>query len=264
MNATMPSTSRPVALITGGSRGIGAASAVALARHGYDVVLTYHNKAARAQEVAAAVEREGAHALALACDITQPASVADLFAAVAAWSSRLDALILNASGGLEREALARDPAYPMRINRDAQVALLDGALPLMTVGGGVVVLVSSHWAMLYGRVAQLPSYEPIAASKHAGEEALRARQAELDARGIRLAFVTGDLIEGTITPKLLERRAPGLARERREAAGPLPTTQDMARAIAGAITEATLPSGATLVVGGTLEALLERYPLERS
>jgi NAD(P)-dependent dehydrogenase (short-subunit alcohol dehydrogenase family) len=152
-----------------------------------------------------------------------------------------------------------DLDYPIRINRDAQVALLDGALPLMT-RGGAVVLVTSHWAVLYGRVAQLPSYEPIAASKYAGEQALRARQDELAVRGIRLAFVTGDLIEGTITPKLLERRTPGLARERRDAAGPLPTTEDMARAIATAATDPTL-DGHLIVVGGSLETLLAQYPL---
>ncbi|HEY7832906.1 MAG TPA: SDR family oxidoreductase [Ktedonobacterales bacterium] len=252
-------TARPVALITGGSRGIGAATAEALAGHGYDVALTYHNKAARAAEVAAAVQRQGARALTLACDITQAASRAALFAALVAWCPRLDALILNASGGLERQALALDPEYPMHINRDAQVALLEGALPLLA-RGGAVVLVTSHWAMLYGQVAQLPNYEPIAASKHAGELALRARQDELAARGIRLAFVTGDLIEGTITPRLLERRTPGLARERREAAGPLPTTADMARAIVAAASDTMLPIGQTLVVGGALEALVEHYP----
>ncbi len=46
-----------VALITGGSRGIGAATALGLAEHGYDVVITYRNKAARAHEVVAAVTR---------------------------------------------------------------------------------------------------------------------------------------------------------------------------------------------------------------
>src|SRR6185437_14331632 len=99
--------------------------------------------------------------------------------------------------------------YPMRINRDAQINAFHGALPLMTQGG-VVVFVTSHWAHLYGQVEQIPAYEPVAESKHAGEVALRARKDELAARGIRLIVVTGDLIEGTITPKLLERTAPGL------------------------------------------------------
>jgi hypothetical protein len=55
-------------------------------------------------------------------------------------------------------------------------------------------------------------------------------------------------------PKLLERKAPGLASQRREQIGALPTAADMGEAIAAAATDPTLPSGQTVVVGGTLEA----------
>ena len=245
---------RPVALVTGGSRGVGAATAQALAGRGYDVALTYRDKAKRAAEVAAAATRRAAQALPVQCDITQPADVDRLFATVNRWRGRLDLLVLNASGGLERDLVAADPQYPMRINRDAQVALLDGALPLMPAGA-VVVFVTSHWAHLYGRVEQLPAYTPVAASKHAGEQALRGRQPDLARRGIRLLVVTGDLVEGTITPRLLERAAPGLAGRRRSEAGALPTAAEMGEAIALAATDHTLPSGHTIVVGGALESV---------
>lgn len=250
----MPNPLRPVALVTGGSRGIGAATALALADAGYDVIITYRNKAARAEEVAAALRERGAAALAIGADITVPADLVRLFAAVQQWHDRLDALILNASGGLERDLVAADPQYPMRINHDAQVALLEGALPLLTVGG-VIVFVTSHWAHRYGQVQQLPAYEPVAISKYAGEQALRARQAELAARGLRLAVVTGDLIEGTITPRLLERTARGYLAERRALDGPLPTTEDMGRAIAASVLDNTLKNGETVVVGRALESL---------
>ncbi len=92
----------------------------------------------------------------------------------------------------------------MHINRDAQLLVLDGALPLLSAAGSaVVVFVTSHWAHLYGRIEQLSSYEPIAASKYAGEQALRARVKDLARSHIRLLVITGDLLEGTITPKLL-------------------------------------------------------------
>ena len=65
----MQQKSRRVALITGGSRGIGAETALALADNGYDVALTYRNKAARAQDVVAAVTQHNVRGLALACDI---------------------------------------------------------------------------------------------------------------------------------------------------------------------------------------------------
>ncbi len=149
--------SRPVALITGGSRGIGAATTLALAKQGYDVFITYRNKNTRANEVVAAATQYNVRAQFLACDITQQEQVAQLYETLSAWSQgRLDLLILNASGGLERELLAADPDYPMHINRDAQLFLVDGALSLMSHGGSIV-FVTSHWAHLYGQVAQLPT-----------------------------------------------------------------------------------------------------------
>jgi hypothetical protein len=92
-----------------------------------------------------------------------------------------------------------------------------------------------------------------------GEQALRARQQELAERGVRLIIVTGDLIESTITPRLLERAAPGMADRRGAVAGWLPTTEDMGEAIARAAADPSLPSGHTVVVGGTLESV-ERAP----
>jgi len=249
-------TRRPTVLITGGSRGIGAATARALAHQGYDVALTYHNKRARAEEVADEVRRTGVRTLVVACDITRPDDVASLYAELQAWAARLDLLVLNASGGLERERLATDPDYPMRINRDAQRQVLDGALSLMATGSSVI-FVTSHWAHLYGQVSQLPVYEPIAASKHAGEAMLRARIGELALAGIRLLVVTGDLVEGTITPRLLERAAPGLTAQRRETLGKLPTTEEFGQAIATAALDSSLPSGQVVVVGTNVESMSE-------
>jgi NAD(P)-dependent dehydrogenase (short-subunit alcohol dehydrogenase family) len=245
-------TRRPAALITGGSRGIGAATARALAHHGYDVALTYNNKRARAEEVAEEVRHAGGRALVLSCDITNPDDIMRLFTEFGRWTTRLDLLVLNASGGLEKDRLAADPDFPMHINRDAQLLVLDGALSLMP-SGGTVVFVTSHWAHLYGRVGQIPAYEPIAASKHAGEVALRERMAQLSPAGLRLLIVTGDLVEGTITPRLLERASPGLTEARRQTLGALPTAEEFGQAIAASAVDATLPSGQVVVVGSALD-----------
>jgi len=247
-------TARPVALITGGSRGIGAATALALAGLGYDVAITYHNKAARAKEVVAEVMKQNVRALAVGCDITRQENIDQLFVRLGEWTNSLDLLVLNASGGLERDLLDIDSQYPMRINRDAQLAILDATLTFM-VRGGVVVFVTSHWAHLYGKVQQLPSYAPVAASKYAGEQALLSRKTTLAENNVRLIIVTGDLIEGTITPRLLERNAPGLVEQRRNIAGHLPTADDMGRAIAAAARDSSLPNGHIVVVGGSLESL---------
>jgi NAD(P)-dependent dehydrogenase (short-subunit alcohol dehydrogenase family) len=250
-------TQHPVALVTGGSRGIGAATAIALAEHGYDVVLTYRNKAARANEVVTTITQRSGRALAVQCDITQSRDLDALFAAVLSWSGHLDLLVLNAAGGLERELVAADPAYPIRINRDAQLALVDGALPLMTKGS-TIIFVTSHWAHMHGKVNYIPAYIPVASTKHAGEHALRARQQELAQRGIRLLIVTGDLVEGTIMAKVMERMNPGLTQEREEHGGKLPTVTETGIAIAEAATNTTLPSGYTVVVGGALDTLPHR------
>lgn len=249
---------RPVALITGGSRGIGAATAARLAKQGYDIIITYRNKAARAEAVVQDAVKEGVRGLAIGGDMTSPEDRAKLAAEVTEWSGgRLDVLVLNASGGLERDLVAENPNYPFVINRDAQVATVDALLPLLKNADGkaVIVFVTSHWAHLYGKVAQFPSYEPVASSKHAGEQALRARLDEFSDAGVRFAVVTGDLIEGTITPKLLERVNPGLADDRRGQVGDLPTTEDMAGAIVQAVTTPDMPTGDTIVIGGALESL---------
>ena len=242
---------RRVAVITGGSRGIGAATARELAGRGFDVAFTYRNKGGRAEEVAADIERAGGAALGLPADITDRGALSRFAADVGAWRVRLDLLVLNASGGLERDLLAADPEYPMRINRDAQLATLDALLPRL-VDGATVIHVTSHWAHLYGAVPQLPDYEPVARTKHAGEMALRARIGELAARGIRLLVVTGDLVEGTITARLLERRSRGLHEARADESL---TPEVFARAITGAALDASLVSGATVVAGGALASV---------
>ena len=177
--------------------------------------------------------------------------MAALGSTLAIWTRGLRLVVLNASGGMERDLVARDPDYPMRINREAQLAMLEACLPLL-VSGSTVSFVTSHWAHRYGSVPQVPAYEPVARSKRAGEDALRARQDELAARGIRLLVVTGDLVEGTITAKLLERRTPGTGPLRGNATVSI---DEIATAIVNASLDPALASGATIVVGAPLDSL---------
>jgi NAD(P)-dependent dehydrogenase (short-subunit alcohol dehydrogenase family) len=246
-----PSGGQPrVALVTGGSRGIGAATVLALRRRGCDVAFTYRSRLRRAEQVLAAASSLPGRVAAYANDMTDAVGTASFFVALRRWTERLHLLVLNASGGLEPGA---DPGYAMRINRDAQLAFAELALPLLVVGA-TVVLVTSHWAHRYGQVPQLPAYAPIAESKHAGEVALRERFADPGV-GVRLLVVTGDLVEGTVTPKLLERASRGLAEHRRHEAGSLPTADDMGEAIARAALDKALPTGHTVVTGGDLDSL---------
>jgi len=232
------------ALITGSSRGIGADTAGYLADAGAKVVVNYRNKEARALKVVAAIEERGGEAIAIGADLTDPASVAAMFAEVRERWGGLDLLVLNASGGME-SGLGDD--YAMRLNRDAQVNVLDAALPLLGAGSRVV-FVTSHQAHFIETVPTMPEYEPVARSKRAGEDALRARIPELEAAGVSFVVVSGDMIEGTITATLLERVNPGAIQSRREAAGKLYNVSEFAAEVARAAVE-DIPADHTRYVG---------------
>jgi NAD(P)-dependent dehydrogenase (short-subunit alcohol dehydrogenase family) len=235
-----------VALVTGGSRGVGAVTARMLAERGADVVITYRDKERRAQQVIEQVEAAGSEGLAVRSDMTDEASVVAMFAQIRERFGRLDVVVLNASGGLEKDAPSD---YAMRLNRDAQVSLVESALPLMTEGGRII-FVTSHLAHFHGQKPVMPEYEVVASSKKAGEDALRGRIPHLAKSGVSLVVVSGDLIDGTITPKLLNRMRPGVIDERRQEAGWLPTTEDFARAIAN-VAGSDQEAGTTTYVGST-------------
>jgi NAD(P)-dependent dehydrogenase (short-subunit alcohol dehydrogenase family) len=91
----------PVILITGGSRGIGAATAVLAAQRGYDVAFTYQSNATAANEVAEKIRATGRKALMLQADVAVEADVLSVFKQVDAQLGRLDALVNNA-GILEK------------------------------------------------------------------------------------------------------------------------------------------------------------------
>jgi NAD(P)-dependent dehydrogenase (short-subunit alcohol dehydrogenase family) len=237
-----------VVLVTGASRGVGARVATLFGEARAKVVVNYRNKGPRAEEVAAEVRRLGGQAITAAADVTKRDDLRRMFELIRKTYSRLDVLVLNASGGLEKDMPAD---YAMQLNRDAQLETVDEALPLMP-DGGRVVFVTSHMAHFHGEQPGFDVYEPVAVSKRAGEDALRARVPELSARGASIVVVSGDLIDGTTTPRLMQRQRPGLIEARREAAGGwLPTVDDFARAIVDAAADSTLESGDTVYVGST-------------
>lgn len=232
------------ALVTGSSRGIGADTVSYLAAAGARVVVNYRNKEKRALQLAERIESEGGTALTIGADLTDPASVAAMFETVReAWGG-LDILVLNASGGMET-GMGED--YAMRLNRDAQVSLLASALPLLGPGSRVV-FVTSHQAHFIRTVPTMPEYEPVALSKRAGEDALRAMIPQLDELGIEFVVVSGDMIEGTITATLLERANPGAISARKEAAGRLYNVSEFAAEIVAAAVE-PVPDGHTRYIG---------------
>ena len=128
------------ALVTGASRGIGAATALKLAQRGFDVALNFRNKAPRAEQVAAQI---GKGALLAQADITIEAEVAEMMSLIEREFGHLDALILNASGGLEAN---KPEDYAMTLNLKAQMNVARAAAPLLK--NGRIVFVTSHCAFL--------------------------------------------------------------------------------------------------------------------
>ena len=90
------------ALITGASRGIGAAVALMMAEQGADVAINYRSKGSRAEEIANQVRALGRRALLAQADLTDQSSVAAMAGDIERTLGPVSDLILNASGGLEK------------------------------------------------------------------------------------------------------------------------------------------------------------------
>jgi len=240
------SLSGKTALVTGSSRGIGADTARYFAQAGADVVINFRNKAPRAEKLAAELRELGVDVLVVGADLTDGESVQAMFSAVERTFGSLDVLVLNASGGMES---GMGEEYALQLNRDAQVGVLETALPLLGPGSRVV-FVTSHQAHFIRTTPTMPEYVPVALSKRAGEDALRERIPVLAERGVGFVVVSGDMIEGTITATLLERANPGAIASRRESAGKLYNVSEFAAEVARAAVD-PIPGDNTRLIGDT-------------
>ncbi|MGW6283481.1 SDR family NAD(P)-dependent oxidoreductase [Streptomyces sp. NPDC055107] len=144
----MPQLAGKVALVTGGSRGIGAATALRLAEEGADVALTYVSAADSAQEVVKAIEALGRRGLAIRADSGDPAAVVRSVERTAAELGRLDILVNNAGvfpygpiEGVTLEEIDRTLAVHVR----AVFLASQAAIPHLGHGGRIISI-GSCWA----------------------------------------------------------------------------------------------------------------------
>ena len=189
-------------LITGGSRGIGAATALAAARAGYAVALSFQTDDQAAQSVVRAIEVLGGRALAIRADVAQEDSVLALFAAVDAAWGRLDALVNNA--GVVDVASRVDAMSVARLRRMFDTNVLgsflcarEAVLRMSTRHGGRggnIVNVSSAASRL-GSPGQYVDY---AASKGAVDTFTVGLSKEVAAEGIRVNAVRPGIIDTEI------------------------------------------------------------------
>ena len=137
---------KPVAIVTGGSRGIGAAIVKRLARDGFHVVAVARNME-KLQQVCAEVTAAGGSAEAMTCDIADSAAITAMVEAVAEKQGRIDALVNNA--GITKDGLLlrmEDADFDLVINtnlKSAFVAIRSAARTMMRAKFGRIVNISS-------------------------------------------------------------------------------------------------------------------------
>ena len=183
MNST---TSTPIALVTGGSRGLGKNTVLALARQGTDVIFTYQTQADTAQAVVAEIEALGRRAVALQLDVGMSSNFAafaeNVKATLSQWGrTHFDALVNNAGTGEHASLMETTEAQfdaMVAIHLKGVFFLTQKLLPLMADGGRIVNVSSG-----LTRFA-LPGYAAYASMKGAVEVMTRYMAKELGARGI--------------------------------------------------------------------------------
>jgi NAD(P)-dependent dehydrogenase (short-subunit alcohol dehydrogenase family) len=187
-----------IALVTGGSRGLGKNMALALAKKGINVVLTYHSKQDEAQAVVAEIEKAGLKAAALKLDTGEVKSFNGFFEQLKTilndtfGTNKFDFLINNAGIGVHAPfADTKEEDFDLLVNIHFKGVffLTQKALPLINDGGRIINL-SSGLARFSN-----PGYAAYAAMKGAIEVLTRYQAKELGARGITVNTVAPGAIE---------------------------------------------------------------------
>jgi NAD(P)-dependent dehydrogenase (short-subunit alcohol dehydrogenase family) len=202
-----------ILLVTGASRGIGAATAKLAAARGYDVAVNYLRDATAADAVVAAIKNSGRRAIAIQGDMAKEADVARVFAAIDQELGSLTHLVYNSgTTGANSRVEAADVAMMrdvIELNVLGALMCVKAAIPRMSVKhggqGGAIVLISSAAATLGGP----GEYVWYAASKGATDSMTYGLSKELAGDAIRVNAVQPGLIEtGIHPPGRLERMAP--------------------------------------------------------
>lgn len=181
-----------VALITGGSRGIGRAIAIRLAEQGADVIVNYVRHKRDAGETAAEVEELGRKCLLVKTNVANSDDVKKMFAAIKTEFGHLDILVSNAASGVLKPALElteRHWNWAMEINARALLTLVQEGLPLMGRGSRVMAVSS------LGSVRAIENYTTVGASKAALESLVRHLAVELGPQGINVNTISAGAVD---------------------------------------------------------------------
>jgi len=191
---TKPELKGRIALVTGGSRGIGAAIAIALAEAGAAVAVNYRERASEADAVVADIKRKGGRAIAIAADVSQAAAVAKMVEQVSAALGGIDILVNNAGMAIVRgidDLTEADFDQTIAVNLKSAFLCTQAVVPSMRAKRwGRIVNISSGAARGAGAIGV--HYN---ASKAGMEGLTRGYAARLVKEGITVNSVAPSLIE---------------------------------------------------------------------
>ena len=192
-----------VALITGGSRGIGKAIALKYAENGIDVVVNYVRHKRDAEACARAVEEKGVKCLVIKANVAKDDDVMAMFEKIRDRFGRLDLMISNAASGVLKPALelsTRHWNWAMDINARALLSLVRYGVPLMPVGGRIMAVSS------LGAVRAIENYTAVGASKAALESLVRHLAVELGPKGLNVNTISAGAVDTEALKKFPNRQ----------------------------------------------------------
>jgi enoyl-[acyl-carrier protein] reductase III len=249
MSEERPFTGK-VAVVTGGSRGIGRACVLKLAQLGADVVVNYSRSAEDAEGTARDAGEFGGKSVAMQADMGDRDAVVELFKGVQETFGRLDILVNSAARGLERprgavDSLPKHLKHSMDVNLFGPWFCSQEAAKLMPgpeEGGGAIVNLHSPGSERY-----MPKYAPVGVSKGALASLTTYLAVELAPRGIRVNGVSSGLVDGSDGIRMLDQEL--LERYREVApAGRLVKPEEVAAAVAFLCT-----ADASMIIGHVLQ-----------
>jgi 3-oxoacyl-[acyl-carrier protein] reductase len=246
----MSKLTKKVALVTGGSRGIGAAIAKRLAADGASVAITYAKDAAAASAVVKAIEANGGKAIAIQADAANVEAVQGAVEKAVATFGRLDVLVNNAGTAIPKpfeETTLEEMDRVVDINIRGVFATTQAALKHIGDGGRIIMIGSA-----VGERAVAPGLVPYAATKGAVKMFTQGLSREVGSRGITVNNIQPGPIDTDLNPASGDWSTPQKAATALNRYG---TVEEVAALVAFvASPEAGYITGANLTVDGGTNA----------
>lgn len=186
------------ALVTGGSRGIGRAIAVELARAGARVAINFLRNRKAAEEAAAKIQAARGEALILKANVAEEEQVERMMAEIREKFGRLDILVSNAASGVlkpAQEITAKHFHWTVEINAQAFLVLVQKALPLLEAHASAEAPARVFAVSSLGATRAIPFYTAVGASKGALESLVRHLALEFGPRHIRVNIVSPGVVD---------------------------------------------------------------------